>query len=215
MPNLYVWDFHGTLERDNEYALTESLNRTLRRFGYPGDQTVEDALRLTGKHFRTIYMELTGCTPEQAAEMEAYSCSLTEGVARKHIKPREHAHEVLKAIQGTGDTSILISNCGEDSLRLFLEMVGMENGYFDGRYCTDSDHVGPGFDVAAYKLAHARGHIEREGPFERVRTIGDRESDVELGLTLGAETFLLVPPGRPPPATKAHCVISDLRDFIR
>lgn len=53
---LFVWDFHGTLEKGNENAVLEITNRILKALVYERLMSEEENLMLShpGKYFLTV-----------------------------------------------------------------------------------------------------------------------------------------------------------------
>lgn len=47
-PILFVWDFHGVLEKDNELAVHEVTNRVLGEFGYEEKASIDDIHMMYG-----------------------------------------------------------------------------------------------------------------------------------------------------------------------
>lgn len=52
---LFVWDFHGTLEKDNEHAVMEISNKVLENLGYTQRLSKEDNLMLYGKKWADYF----------------------------------------------------------------------------------------------------------------------------------------------------------------
>lgn len=74
-------------------------------------------------------------------------------------------------------------------------------------------HVNPeSFSIDDYKLEEIREYAKSKN-FEKIKCIGDNERDIELGLKLGAETYLF-DPNNSKKETKAHHAISDLRAVL-
>ncbi len=211
--NLFVWDFHGVLEKDNEIALAEQINFILEKYGFERRVSVAETFSLSGKHYRQIFFELCpGITVDQAKEMGDLGVSTGIEFARRSLKPREHAKEVLTEIRAKGDKSIVASNCAPPALEAFVEMVGLQD-LFDALLPVVSEHVNPEtFSILDYKLQRIREFIG-DKKFDRVKCIGDKERDIDLGQKLGAETYLF-DPNNLIKETKADHTISDLRDVL-
>jgi len=58
---LFVWDFHGTLEKNNVKAVQEIVNKTLKSFGKSREISLEKSVELYGlswvDYFRSAYPE--------------------------------------------------------------------------------------------------------------------------------------------------------------
>jgi len=210
---LYVWDFHGVLEKDNEVALAEQINFILEKYGFDRRVTVPETFALSGKHYRQIFFELCpGISVEKAREMGDLGVSTGIEYARRYVKPRDHAREVLNEIRERGDKNLVASNCAPQALKAYVEMVGLQD-LFDALVSVDSEHVNPKtFSIKDYKLRRIRAFMSGKD-FEKIKCIGDKERDIELGQKLGAETYLF-DPGKLIKETKAHHKISDLRQVL-
>jgi len=75
------------------------------------------------------------------------------------------------------------------------------------------EHVNPkSFSIRDYKLQKVKEYIASKR-FDKIKCIGDNEWDIELGLNLGAETYLF-DPNNSKSETKVHHKISDLREVL-
>jgi len=211
---LFIWDFHGVLEKDNEIALAEQLNFILEKYGFGKRVSVAEALALSGRHYRQIFFDLCpGITVEQAREMGNFAVSTGIEFARRYVKPREHAIEVLRKIKERGNINVVASNTAPKALKEYLKMTSLEE-YVDVLFPVVCEHVDPeSFSIHDYKLEKIRKFIKDE-KFEKIKCVGDNEWDVEFGLKLGAETYLFVP-NKLKLKTKAHHIISDLREVLK
>lgn len=209
---LYVWDLHGVLEKDNEIALAEQLNFILERYGFNKKISVAEAKALSGKHYRQIFLELCpGITIKKAEQMGDFAVSTGIQFAKRYVKQREHAFEVLSKINERGDINIVASNAAPDALKAYVEMLGFQ-GCFTALLPVICEHVKPdSFSIQDYKMQRIQEYIGNK-KFDRIKCIGDNEWDIELGLKLGAETYLFNLSQTT--KTKAHYVISDLRAVL-
>lgn len=48
---LFVWDFHGVLEKGNDAAVAEITNSVLQSFGHSRRMTIQEGELLSGKHW--------------------------------------------------------------------------------------------------------------------------------------------------------------------
>ena len=62
---LFVWDFHGTLEKDNEGAVFKISNKVLENLGYKERLTKEDNFMLYGRKWSDYFAYLLPKEPEK------------------------------------------------------------------------------------------------------------------------------------------------------
>lgn len=210
---LFVWDFHGVLNKCNEVALAEQLNFILKKYGFNRKVGVEEALSFSGKHYRQIFLELCPNAPvKQAIEMADFAVSTGIDFAKRVVRPREHALEVLGKIKASGGINVVASNTAPKNLKEYVEIVGLQ-GCFDALLSVNCSEVEPTvFSIRDHKLKKIKEFIGNKR-FEKIKCIGDRETDIELVLLLKAETYLFNATNSKP-KTKAHHIISDLREVL-
>jgi phosphoglycolate phosphatase-like HAD superfamily hydrolase len=204
-PILFVWDFHGVLEKDNELAVHEVTNRVLEEFGYGERASHDDILRMYGlpwgEYFRLL---VPGIEEGRVDEMVSRCVELGRTAAMRYCRPRDHAFETLKKISEEGHSNILVSNTGQDDLQFFMGVVGVEP------FVDEAFGVGR---KATSKADVIKVYASKRNP-RKIVAIGDTEKDVEAGLVNGATTFLFNPDGKSV-RTKADHVITDLRKVLR
>jgi len=129
------------LEKDNEIALAEQLNFLLKKYGFDKKISVAEALSLSGNHYRQIFLKLCpGITVEQAKEMGNVAVSDGMNYAKRYVKPREHAVEVLEKIKERGNKNIVASNTNPSALREYVKLVGLQD-CFDALLPVICEHV--------------------------------------------------------------------------
>jgi len=199
MPILFAWDFHGTLEQDNEFAVIEASNQSLIEHGYDVQVTQQDLQELYGRpwgdYFRKLVPRISDAKVE---ELVARSRQLGLPAAGRHCKPRVHAHSTLKKIMDEGHTNIIVSNATQRDLEFFMKITGV----------TPYIHTAYGVNGNKHKTI-----INHPGTYSRIIMIGDTENDIKAGKRANATTYL-VQNGEPRP-TEADYVITDLRDVLK
>jgi len=209
---LFGWDFHGVLERDNEYAVQEVVNRVLPEFKVKREATVEECRALYGKKWADYYRFYAPDADEETIHQmveKAVKISLEEKIALKYIKQTEYASFVLYEIEKRGHTNLLMSNSSEKAIVFFLNSVGLSD-YFDIVFAADKHRK-------EYNKDSKAGFLEdflRKYIFDKVVIIDDMEEGIERGLRFNAVTFRYHRNGTAP-ESKAHYVINDLREVLR
>ena len=90
MKKLFVWDFHGTLEKGNELAALEISNLVMAEHGYYERFTTGDAYTLYGKKWYEYFEYLL---PDEAHEVhvklqhDCFEWPEAEAIVAKFLKP--------------------------------------------------------------------------------------------------------------------------------
>jgi phosphoglycolate phosphatase-like HAD superfamily hydrolase len=213
MPNLYVWDFHGTLEKGNELAVREICQAVFEGHGYYRKVTLKEVQDLYGRSWGNYFKALIPSLNEETVKaMVEEAVSMSEKISRKYIKPMDYALDTLLLLKTKGHTNIVVSNCRQYRVDAFLESIGLSPlmaamiGLCEEKVMLDAD-------VAKQKAAHIMKFANGR-KFDRTFVIGDKETDVDAGLLAGAQTVLFNP-RKTNVDTKAHHTITDLRDVLR
>ena len=204
-PILFVWDFHGVLEKDNEFAVQDVTNRVLEEFGYETQASYDDILRMYGLPWEEYFRLLVPDIEEDVVGKMVSRCrELGRSVAERYCKPRDHALEILKKISEKGHTNIIISNTTQVDLGFFMDIVGVtsfiDEAHGIGRRSTNKTDI-----INDYTS---------KNEYRKIVVIGDTEKDVEAGLNAGAITYLFNSKEQSG-QTKAHHMIMDLREVLR
>lgn len=210
---LFVWDFHGVLEKDNERAFLELANLVLREHGYSERFSLDEVYALYGKKMWELFAYLL--PTEQPEQWHGLSLAVQEHrlhpqIVQKHIQANDGAEELLKAIHHN-HRQILLSNTPPTGLSFFLEAVKLVD-YFPPEYQLAADmHNEP-----ATNKTVLLGRFLRRQPFQEVVIIGDTASDMNLKTVAPrAVTYLYSHPHLPHPECIADYKIRDLREIMR
>nr|NQU93379.1 HAD hydrolase-like protein [Bacteroidota bacterium] len=180
MKKLFIWDFHGTLEKGNEYDAVELSNMALEEFGYKERINIKQANGLYGlswyKYFEHVlpnesnerHLDIV----QKALEIENRDFS----IARKHTKPNDHAHEVLKIIERAGHDQILISSTYPSSLTNFVAWVKMEK-YFPKEKLF---YAGRHKDIPLFTKQERAMEYMKDKKFDHIIIIGDSPKDISV-----------------------------------
>jgi phosphoglycolate phosphatase-like HAD superfamily hydrolase len=206
---LFIWDFHGVLEKGNEYALQDVLNQVMEEFGIPRKVGMEKVLELYGMSWFDYYCDICGHQDEQILEkMIMRSNEIGLKAAQKYVKPMDYAKEVLQKIRLAGGENIVVSNSTPENIRLFADLVGLSS-LFDKCIGVES---GQKNNMSGAKMDAVKKYLT-ERKFDKIVCIGDNEHDIEAGQHFGATTYLFST--NHDAKTKADFVISDLREVLR
>lgn len=193
MKTLFVWDFHGTLEKGNVRAVQVLINLVMERHGLPQRITLEDTVKLYGlswvDYFRFVYPEGT-LEDWRAMKQDVGDIQIAEKIVEQYIEPVDHAAEVLEAIKRAGHVNLLLTNTAPEWVRHFTRIVKIDQ-YFDKFIGLDAhDTERHDDDIHTKKLNSIRQYIAHQR-FNKIVKIGDRASDISVGQTLGAVTYFI------------------------
>lgn len=211
---LFVWDFHGVLEKDNEKAVKDISNRVLRQAGFTEQLTDKQNEEYLGRKWYQYFEQLLPNIPkEKCLELQSACFKYVEddpSVLVRHIKPNDYAVEVLNKIKNSVDQQILISNTRQNDLFWFLDTIGLRQFFNDEHILGVNAH-----QTHASKIDALRDFLKDKN-FTEIIIIGDSESDLELGRSVGATTYFYRHPNRKHNTTKnADYIIHDLREILR
>lgn len=210
---LFVWDFHGVLEKGNEYAVLEISNEALKQNGYSERFSDSDVNKYYGlKWYEYFEKILPNETNDIHRKLQDDSIAIADrsDIVKKFIKPNDHAIDVVKHIKSNGHEQILLSNTMDDHLRWFIESVNM-TGLFD-----DEKIIG----VDAHRnLSNKKLALENylaDNNFDEIIIIGDSMGDIELKDVAGGKVYYYRHPYLDfAENDKADYRINDLREVLR
>lgn len=211
---LFVWDFHGVLERGTEEAVLEISNEILKRFGYFCRFTKEDIVKLYGlKWFEYFEFLLPQESHERHLVLQKYCFEMSNAnpqIIAKHIRPNDHIHEVLDKF-AQKHRQILISNTPEESLRIFLDSIRVTHYFSIEDIFALNMHQKP----TKKTKEDALREFLKDKRFDNIIVIGDFPTDIDLVSVAGGTSYLYSHPGRPFRNCSADYKINDLRELLR
>lgn len=206
---LFIWDFHGVLEKNTERAAKEITNRVLEEFNVPNRASDDDIERMYGLQWINYFKELSPDSDEkelEAMNARAYEISQTEKPFLNYIEPMDFADEVLDAINKKGNVNILLSNCSQKSIDIFADSVKITS-FFSKVMGIDN------FEERRTK-AEIIKELVKSDDFEKTIVIDDHPDGIKAGNEVNATTYLFSRKGKFPEAD-AHFKISDLREVLK
>jgi phosphoglycolate phosphatase-like HAD superfamily hydrolase len=216
---LFVWDFHGTLEKGNVRAVQELLNRVLPLFGLNSHLSLTRSSELYGLSWIDYCQAIC---PEgnqaiwQKMKEKLLEMQEKEHIVEKYISPMDHADEVLRTIKQKGHDNLILSNSSPRAIKYFVKLVKLNN-YIDEYIALDS-HDAPRqqLDIGQGKTKSLKRYL-KDKSFNKIVKIGDRASDIEAGRAIGAITYFFRNEFNKNHelAIKADHEIHDLREILR
>lgn len=211
---LFVWDFHGVLEKDNDLAVLDISNKVLEQAGYAERFSEENNREFYGlKWFQYFERLLPNLTNEQHMALQAACFEFSEknlAVLAKHIKPSDHSVETLKAIHKAGHDQIILSNTRPHDLLWFVNTVGIKE------YFSDENVIGVNAHQKHGVKKDALEDYLKDKAFDQIVIIGDSQSDMDLKEVSGGTTYYYNHPHISPKGkVEADHVTSDLRELLQ
>lgn len=212
---LFVWDFHGVLEKGNDHAVLEISNMALEMHGHARRLTYEECERFAGLKWIEYFTHMLPDLPDAShLELHASCLEITKNrpeLVSKHICLNDHAYDVLEQIDRSHCSQILISNCAPHVLDWFVSHLRIEK-FFPPQYRfgVDAPHQ------HASKQECLKNFLEKNSFPEGVVTIGDSPSDMQLAeLHPRSVRYMYTYPGRFHREADCHYKIHDLRHVLK
>jgi HAD superfamily hydrolase (TIGR01549 family) len=217
---LFVWDFHGVLEKDNIYAVHELVNLVLKDFDVKKQITIKQIISWYGLSWFD-YFRLSAPEKDEKIwhKMVRKVISYQQkdwSIIKKHLKTRDYAIDVLLKIQIGGHHNIILSNTHQDHIRTFTDLLKMSK-YFNDIIGVDT-HQKTRLIKEIYKIKAETLKMYIAGKsYSKIIAIGDKESDIMAGKSCGAITYLFIDREivSEVTSTKSDYITSDLREILK
>lgn len=214
---LFIWDFHGVLEKGNDEVVLEITNRALEKHGHSHRMTKEQGEFLAGRLWREYFTYLIPQLDDGERSVLQSTCleivKNSPEIFSKHVKLNDHVGHVLEAIQNSQHTQILISNTQPKILDNYVELVGIEK-YFLSTHRFGADSL---TQTRKTKTDCLNDFLKVGGNFNEIISIGDSPGDMDLiniPFTKGT-SYLYSYPGRTHRLAQCHHKIDDLRMVLQ
>lgn len=212
---LFIWDFHGVLEKGNELAVIDITNKALKEFGYSVNFTQDDCNKLYGLKWWEYFQYLLPNEPREKHITLQERCfeisDSTPELIAKYIKPNDNAHQVLQAIKDKGHAQVLISNTQAHALKMFLRVTDLDKFFDDSNALTVDAHR---LDAHKTKKDILKDYVKNK-IFEDFVIIGDSPGDIALSEIVGGKTYLYAYHNREFKDCTAHYRIRNLLEVLR
>lgn len=211
--NLFVWDFHGVLEKGNENAVIEVTNQILEESGKDARLTEEQCKQFYGKKWHEYFKQLCPeLTTEEIRKMIQRGVEITNqtDVIFRHIKPSDHVDQVLKTIKEKNHENLVISNTEINALKKYIRSVKITE-FID--HTIGADGHKRMFEKDS-KTILIKEFLKGKN-YDKIISIGDRKTDVDLGKEIGATTYLYSRDKSFEEGKEADFCISNLKEVLK
>ena len=217
---LFVWDFHGVLEKGNVNSVKELINLVLKEFNIDRQLSLKEAKQWYGvswfDYFKLAYPAGGRKMWEEMVEKVLSYQGNGWKIVKKHMKPMDHATEVLSMTKEKGHDNIVLSNTAPDHIKSFVNVLNYSE-YFNDLIGVDNHRKSRNRKDSHMAKGEALINFLKNKNYQRIVLIGDKKSDISAGKMCGAKTYLFVGPesNESPDESGADCIINDLRDILK
>ncbi|MFQ5940258.1 MAG: HAD family hydrolase [Nitrososphaerales archaeon] len=217
MQQLFIFDLHNTLVKDNDLVVVTAMNSVLaeRDLNVRVDVEYVRHYQATLKPFSSYFRNILPTTPEEIIEeMTAATKDKCEKVLiAKYVKKMEDAEYVLSEIKKRNDLIYVLSFSMITSIDIYLNVIGLGK-HIDKRIGIDSaQEIRAGGDAGEIKASLITKHLDNTIRYDRTFMIGDSVSDMKAGRLLGATNIYFTGTGEQ--LDIAHYSIDKLSEIIK
>jgi phosphoglycolate phosphatase-like HAD superfamily hydrolase len=196
MIKLFVWDFHGTLEKGNENASREITNNVLAKNRYKQRLTKQESIKLYGNKWYKYFEYLLPQEPHDThvrLQAESFEWPQAEVIVAKYLQPNDYAIEVIETIRAKGHAQVLLSNTTTNALPIFIRLAGLSDYFNSHNAIAISAHSR---DVTTTKMEVLEKYRKTNGLSKHnLIIIGDSLKDMELATLKQAKGYYYRHPG--------------------
>jgi len=184
---LFVWDFHGVMEKGNKGSVLEISNTVLKQNNYSERFTMDDIHHLYGQKWWKYFEHLLPYESHERHVELRERCVDLQGshpeIVATYIQPNDYLHEVLEAIAHKHH-QILITNTTSRALGLFLNSINV-SAYF---------HSGNTFPVDQESKKDVLIEFLEDKNYDRVVVIDDSPENKDLASIANCVFYLYAHP---------------------
>lgn len=212
---IFIWDFHGVLEKNNDLAIKKIYNQTIKAFGFNKKVSLKEITEIRGLSLFNGFSVLVGIkNKHKLLKMVKMARNLSKTISAKYLKPMDYAKYVLSIIKKSGHCNIVVSNSRQDRIEDFLKIVKLKH-LVDCIIGINGQSEINNLSLAKQKAKAIIDYIGKN-KFQNKTVIGDSEDDMKAGFMVGAKTYLFIDSNNVSDVKniKTHYVISDLRNVL-
>lgn len=214
---LFIWDFHGVLEKGNDDVVLEITNQALEMHGHSRRITYKEGEFLSGRLWCDYFAYLIPELHENERLLLQSTCiEITQNAPKifiKHVRLNDNVEYVLESIRSSQHTQILISNTQSKILDMYIALVGIE------KYFPSTHRFGVDSSVHNRKTKKDCLHefLSLGENFNEIISIGDFPGDMDLINIpfIKGTSYLYSYPSRPHRLAQCHYKINDLRMVLQ
>lgn len=217
MPQLFIFDLHNTLVKNNDITVVTAMNSVLAERGLDARVDIEYVrhYQATLKPFANYFRDILPSLPERVIEEMTLATKekCEKFLISKYVEVMEGAEEVLTEIRKRNDTICVLSFSMVTSIDIYLQVTGLGK-YVDRRIGIESSQeIHANGDPGEIKAALISKHMDDISRYDRTFMIGDSVSDMKAGILIGAVNIYFTGTGER--IDVAHHSIDKLSDVIK
>jgi phosphoglycolate phosphatase-like HAD superfamily hydrolase len=214
---LFIFDLHNTLVKDNDLVVVTAINSVLAEHGLNVRVDIEYVrhYQATLKPFSSYFRNILPTVPERVIEEMTLATKdkCEKFLIAKYIKKMEGVEYVLSEIKKRKDSICVLSFSMITSIDIYLKTTGLEK-YVDKRIGIESSQeIHTNSDAGEIKASLIRKHLDSISKYNRVFMIGDSVSDMKAGKLLGLTNIYFTSTGER--LDIAHHSIDKLKEIIK
>ena len=211
---LFVWDFHGVLEKGNDKVVRQICQKVLKKYGVERKFTAKQNHDLNGKKlFEYFEFLLPNESHETHMKLQSLYAEINADnshIMAKNMKINDYAMEVLNKIAAKHQ-QILISNTRLVALENFVRLIKIESFFNSENMFAANAHFDPGITTKKEILKK----ILAKRKFDSIVCIGDSPDDMFDIDGIKSVKYLYARKGYSFKECQADYKIRDLRMVLR
>jgi phosphoglycolate phosphatase-like HAD superfamily hydrolase len=212
---LFIWDFHGVLEKGNEDIVFKVTNMSLQRNAFSKRMSFQENIDLSGKKWFKYFEYLLPNESHETHLKLQQTCFDIEDenpdFQSTLIKANDYVLEVLKKISEKHQ-QILISNCHESVLPKYLSSVKIDKYFNHQNTFSTSASLYP---EKVSKKEIFENYLKNNHNFDDFITTGDSPTDMEILEKGQGKRYLYAYPNRSFRNCESDYKIHDLREVLK
>ncbi len=188
--NVFIWDFHGTLETGTLFIITEIANTLLQENGSNKQYTPAEFANIPSFSWDTFFQKHypnLSIKDVQAIAQNAYDEKKFASLIKKYSYPNAGAEAVLRFIKSNKGVNIVVSHSRQDKLGYYINQIGL-NHFIDEYYGIDDGTIMSQEDVLKKKTTIIREVLNKYKNFYSY-AIGDADMDFNAARSAGVDVF--------------------------
>ncbi len=214
MKKLFIWDYHGTLEKGNENVVLQYTNMALAQLGYTRRMTEEENIKLYGIAWWQYFEHLLPEESHQTHLLLQNTCLEIEEehpeLWDKYLRPTDGLHEVVQSIHQSPHDQIIISGTEEHVIGRFVAAIGLLPYFPEGKHFATNTKLG-----SRYTKQDILKQYMKDKAFDHLVAIGDNPRDLAFVAEYPNTTYLYSHPGWEFRDCDATYKIRDVREILK
>ncbi|OGZ43455.1 MAG: hypothetical protein A3J55_02805 [Candidatus Ryanbacteria bacterium RIFCSPHIGHO2_02_FULL_45_17b] len=188
--NIFIWDFHGTLETGTLSILTEIANTLLKENGSNKQYLAAELASIPSFSWNTFFRNHFPNFSEKEIEaiaQQAYDEKRFAPLLEKYSRPNVGAETILQAVRDGGGVNVVVSHSRHDKLGHYINRLGLDR-FIDEYYGIDDGTIVSKEDVLKKKTMVMRDILNQYDSYHSY-AVGDTDKDFNAARSAGINMF--------------------------